>query len=230
MRSVTSKRIKTLAACCMLAILLASLEGCYFFRKRDTGEEESTTVATGQPLGPKAGGINEAALAQLHAITTTHAPAGVRPDPDTVVRRLLLQFRAPGATVAREIGRVEQYRLLLGGASDDFVKKPSQTYDATSLLAMLKVSEEVCVGLVDPNAEQHPGWNSILPAGPDQTDSNLAFLVQRLLGIPSADVSADMVASLASILDAAQVDGAYTYTSYVPVCATLLVDAQALLL
>lgn len=230
MRVAVSIRIKTLAAFVTLAPLLLSLEGCYFFRKKGTGEDDTTATVAGQSLGPKAGGVNEAALAQLHAIATSHAPAGVRPDPDTVVRRLLLQFRTPGATVAREIGRVEQYRMLLGGASEDFVKKPSETYDATSLLAMLKVSEEVCIGLINPNVEQHPGWTSILPAAPDQVDANLSFLSQRLLGIPSGEVSSTMLTSLASILETAQVDGTYQHSSYVPVCATLLVDAQALLL
>lgn len=226
----TSKRIRGLAASCALLANLLYLEGCYFFRKKDTGEQNGATSISGQSLGPKAGGINEAALAQVHAISTSHAPAAVRPDPDTVVRRLLLQFREPGATVAREIGRVEQYRLLLGGASEDFVKKPSETYDATSLLAMLKVAEEVCIGLVNPNEEQHPGWSSILPQSPDQVETNLAFLAQRLLGVPSDELTSDLLASLTSILDAAQVDDAYAYSSYVPVCATLLVDAQALLL
>ncbi len=219
---------------CILVIgwLSVAESGCYFFRKRKTGSHANNSdipSILSKPLGSRAGGVNEQALAALHAIDTTHAPASVRPDPDVFVRRLLLQYRPSGATLAREIGRVEQYRLLLGGASEDFVTKPSLTYDATSLLANLKVAEELCQGLVAPDAIKHPGWDSILPKSVADSDGNIRFLAQRLIGIPSSEIADATVVKLRGILDTAKVGGSYTAASYVPVCTTLVVDAQALL-
>ncbi|MCX6128445.1 MAG: hypothetical protein NTX25_05190, partial [Proteobacteria bacterium] len=172
----------------VLAIfILQTIAGCYVFRKKsvkDSSRQGSATALLGSSLGEKAGEINTEALQSVYAVTTSHAPAGVRPDPDTFVRELLLQYREQGAVVAREIGRVEQYRMLLGGANNNFSIVPQESYDATSLLAELKVSEEVCRGLVDPDKNLQSGWESILPADPSDTSSNIHFLAQRLTGIP----------------------------------------------
>lgn len=217
----------------ILALASQTLPGCYVFKKKSAKEgtrQASTAEVLGAPLGDKAGELNEAALAEVHAVTTTHAPAGVRPDPDTFVRQLLLQYREQGAVVAREIGRVEQYRMLLGGASNNFAIVPQETYDATSLLAELKVAEEVCGSLVDPDERQHAGWESILPADPADTTTNIRFLAQRLIGLPSSNISADAMTQLNAILQTALVNGRVTNASYIPVCATLLIDAEALLL
>lgn len=217
----------------VLALVSASLVGCYVFRKKSVGggaKQANTAEVLGASLGEKAGGVNEAALAEVHAVTTTHAPAGIRPDPDTFVRQLLLQYREQGSVVAREIGRVEEYRMLLGGASNNFAIVPQETYDATSLLAKLKVAEEVCEGLVDPDSQQHEGWDSILPADPSDTTTNITFLAQRLIGLPSSNLSADALTQLTAILQTALENGSVTHASYIPVCATLLIDAEALLL
>jgi hypothetical protein len=219
----------------ILVLALASpiLPGCYVFRKKSVNEgarQASTAEVLGASLGDKAGELNEAALAEVHAVTTTHAPAGVRPDPDTFVRQLLLQYREQGAVVAREIGRVEQYRMLLGGASNNFAIVPQETYDATSLLAELKVAEEVCSSLVDPDEREHAGWDSILPADPADTNTNIRFLAQRLIGLPSSNITDDALTQLNAILQTALVNGSVTNASYIPVCATLLIDAEALLL
>lgn len=215
------------------SILLSTLalEGCYFFRKRKPGQAgPATSGVIGAPIGQKAGGVDSTLLASVHAITTDQPPAAVRPDPDVMVRRLLLQYREEGSVVAREIGRVEQYRLLLGGASEDFATKPQESYDATSLLAKLKVAEEVCRGLVAPNSTEHPGWETILPASVDDTSSNIVFLVQRIIGIPTSQISDETVSDLGQILDTARENGRYTENSYIPVCAALVIDANALLL
>ncbi|HYX39905.1 MAG TPA: hypothetical protein VE954_42965 [Oligoflexus sp.] len=217
----------------ILALALPSLSGCYFFKKNsvsDGTKQASSAEVLGASLGEKAGELNETALAEVHAISTTHAPAGVRPDPDTFVRQLLLQYREQGAVVAREIGRVEEYRMLLGGASNNFAIVPQETYDATSLLAELKVAEEVCKGLVDPDERQHAGWDSILPGDPSDTNTNIRFLAQRLIGLPSTNITEDALTQLNAILQTALVDGRVTHASYIPVCATLLIDAEALLL
>lgn len=215
-------------------LLLASLllqTGCYFFNKRKfaSGDDETPAVFT-RPLGPKAGGIDQEALEDVYQITTTHAPASVRPDPDTFVRQTILQFRSQGTTVAREVGRVEQYRLLLGGASEDFVTNPQKSYDATSLLAEIKVSQEVCEGLVNPNANDHPGWSTILQEEANNSQNNIRFLIQRLMGIPSSHITDEMTTSLSDILEGARVNGRIEYSSYVPVCTAILLDAQSLLL
>lgn len=227
------KKVITYLWALIIVWLSVAESGCYFFRKKKTGSRETNAdipSILSQPLGAKAGGSNEQALAALHAIETTHAPASIRPDPDVFVRRLLLQYRPTGATLAREIGRVEQFRLLLGGASEDFVTEPSLNYDATSLLAKLKVAEELCQGLVAPDVIKHPGWNTILPANPTDADANIRFLTQRLLGIPSTEINDSVTTSLRGILDMAKVNNSYTTASYIPVCTTLIVDAQALLL
>ena len=94
-----------------------------------SGDSSSSSSATfsgtvaGQPLGSRAGGVNSAALALVHAEETEYAPAAIRPDPDTYIRQLLRQYRAPGATIARQIGNIASYRLLLGGATEDFNKQ-----------------------------------------------------------------------------------------------------------
>lgn len=210
--------------------LLISLGGCYFFRKQgvDTEVEEEASGIVGESIGTPAGTANFDTLTEIYGITTTHPPAAIRPDPDIFVRQLLLQYRAQGATVARQIGSVEQYRLLLGGASQDFSVEPQQAYDATSLLANLKVAEEICRGLVDPNSNDHPGWSTILPYPATDSTNNLRFLAQRILGVRSADISAETMTSLQDILSSA--GGSLSNGSYVLVCAALVVDARALLL
>jgi|GEM_PF-5718242 hypothetical protein len=209
------------------------LSSCYVFRKKSTGEGGKAGIVApvlGVSLGEKAGELNEAALNAVHAVGTAFPPAGVRPDPDTVVRQLLLQYREPGSTVAREIGRVEEYRMLLGGANAMFTISPQETYDATSLLAELKVAKEICGSLVAPQRDQHPGWQTILPAAASDTDSNIRFLAQRLIGLPSTSIDENAISSLKAIHAAAASDGAVGYEAYVPVCATLILDAEALLL
>lgn len=214
----------------LISILSSLFSGCYFFRKRDTGSTSAAVTTDSGVLGGRAGGLNRALLDGVHGIATDLAPAAIRPDPDLFVRRLLLQYREEGATVARQIGQVEQYRLLLGGASDDFITVPQRTYDATSLLAKLKVGELVCAGLVAPNEIQHTGWSSILVASPDDRNSNLRFLIQRILGIPSAQITTEKIDSLSAILDSEiSISGSISAASYIPVCATLIVDVYSLL-
>ena len=224
------KLLKKITIFSLYGTLIAALSSCYFFRKRTPGTTASTSGVVGESLGAKAGNADELALAALRDITTTHPPASLRPDPDVVVRNLLLEYRDQGSTVAREIGRVEQFRLLLGGASQDFTIVPQQTYDATSLLAKLKVAEEVCEGLVAPDEWNHPGWDSILPNDPTDSYGNILYLAQRLQGKPYSDISTDTIDSLEQILDTALVDGSLENASYIPVCATLIIDANFLLL
>jgi len=217
----------------ILLVLCLCLSSCYFFRKRDVGSDEgvNTSGTLGQPIGARAGGLDEAALALVHGVHTEHAPASIRPDPDTYIRNLLLQYRQEGVTVAREIGRVEAYRALLGGASEDFATMPQLSYDATSVLASYKVAEEVCRGLVAPDLEQHPGWDSILPAAPGEAMINIEFLAQRFIGLPSERIPSLVIDHLLEIYDlAAEETGYGSFESYIPVCAALALDAEAMLL
>jgi hypothetical protein len=212
-------------------LILNQLGGCYFFRKKSTGKQAQSVAAgavIGQSIGNRAGGANEQALQEVYGVSSDVPPAAIRPDPDTVVRNLLLQYREQGATVAREIGRVEQYRLLLGGATEDFSKPPQDSYDATSLLAIYQVAEEVCVGLVAPDS-RHPGWQTILPHAVSDVRANIGFLTQRITGQPTEMISDETLNGLEEILEA-QSDGAVELADYVPVCAALVVDAEALLL
>lgn len=222
-----------------------TLEGCYivnFFKKdnKSSGGEEGAVFngqVIGQPIGAKAGDVDLAALAAVHAVGTEHAPAAIRPDPDLYVRRLLRQYRNEGVTIARQIGQVEQFRLLLGGATEDFSKPPQEAYDATSLLAVFKVAEDVCRGLVSPNASEHEGWVTILPYGAAQESENITWLAQRFLGKPTAKIDSETIAGLLAIMraeeataNAADWGRGNDYAKYVPVCATLALDAEALYL
>jgi hypothetical protein len=179
--------------------------------------------------GGRAGGLDKELLAAVHEKTTTKAPAFIRPDPDTYIRTLLRQYRDEGPVIAQEIGRVEDYRPLLGGANEDFSKAPQLTYDATSLLAVQKVAEEVCTALVAPNAN-HKGWNTILPEPATNVDANLKFLAQRFIGLPSSRIADSTITALREILELSKVNGTVTLASYVSVCVALSVDAEALLL
>src|SRR5690606_6777112 len=75
----------------VIVTLCVSLSGCYFFRKKDTGAGpgDNQNPVLGNPLGPKAGGPDYARLEEIYALTTEHAPAAIRPDPDTYIRNLL---------------------------------------------------------------------------------------------------------------------------------------------
>jgi len=226
----------------VILLLTQIMSGCYFFNffdKKHSSSQDETDVYTGtvigQSLGEKAGGPDEAALASIRAIATEHAPAAIRPDPDLFVRRLLLQYRSEGATVARQIGTVERFRMLLGGATEDFAQMPQETYDATSLLAVFKVAEEVCRGLVAPNSSEHEGWSTILPYGADQETENITWLAQRITGTPSWDISAEAIEQLQAIMEAEEPHIAENwwargnpYVKYIPACATLALDAESM--
>lgn len=179
--------------------------------------------------GGKAGALDAALLESVHSQTSQRAPAAIRPDPDTYIRALLRQYREEGPLIAREIGRVEDFRPLLGGANEDFSKSPQETYDATSLLAVQKVSDEVCRSLIAPDGD-HPGWRTILPAPVGDVSANIRFLAQRFIGLPSSQISSESLNALEVILNDARVNGQVTLESYVPVCVALSIDAEALLL
>ena len=215
------------------ALGLLSLFSCSLFesKKSNAGKKAGAgSGVLGASLGDSAYGEDSALLEGVYAVNTPHAPAAVRPDPDLMVRNLLLQYREPGSTVAREIGRVEAFRMLLGGANVTFTVTPQESYDSTSILAGLKVAGEICRSLVDPSADEHPGWATILPTAPSNIDANLAFLAQRLLGVPSSRIDATAIASLKTIVQSATDEGVITAESYIPACTSLILDAEGLLL
>ena len=207
--------------------LALSLGAC---RRSLSSNKSGSNGTLKPPPGGKAGEIDPAALGLVYDVTTKTPPAAIRPDPDLYVRRLLRQYRPENSVIARQIGKVEQFRLLLGGATEDFRTEPQETYDATSLLAMQKVAEEICTGLVAPTGYEHPGWNTILPHPTDQVNENLKFLAQRFLGLPTERISNEVLAALALLVDDAKENNQYTYDSYIPACVALSTDAEALLL
>jgi hypothetical protein len=181
-------------------------------------------------LGARAGDAIEAQLDEIYKITSPIPPAFVRPDPDLFARRMIRQFRNEDMTVAKEIGRVEDYRLLLGGASQDFRTIPQETYDATSLLATQKVAENVCQGLINPSVDAQPGWKTVLPFDPTSIDENLKFLAQRILGLPTSKIPAETLVQLKAVVESEKQGGRVTPASYVTACTFLAMDAEALLL
>lgn len=221
-----------LRAAFLVSSLLA-LASCSIFNKDSTksgSKQGAGSGVLGSSLGEYANGMDAAQLNELYAVTSLHAPAPVRPDPDLIVRNLLLQYRETGSTVAREIGRVEEYRMLLGGANVIFTVVPQESYDSTSLLAEMKVAGEICRSLVDPSQRDHPGWRTILPHPMTDIDFNLTFLAQRFLGVPISRIDAGTLENLKVIVNASLDQGQITAKSYVPACTTLILDAEALLL
>ena len=226
-----------------LLLALAST-GCYFinFFREDADSGSGHTAATLSPpdviggsLPTKAADFNRALLDSVHTTVSAYPPAAVRPDADVYARHLLLQYREKGDTVARVVGETEGYRLLLGGASQDFQKAPQTEYDATSLLANLTVAEEICQALVAPRAWEHPGWVSILPHAATEVQANIRFLAQRFLGMHSNDIPTAKQDQLKSLMDthkqAGPTAGAdYQEVDYVPVCVALALDVESLLL
>jgi hypothetical protein len=226
------KHARFLAILCLCVLL----QGCYFFdffRKERSSDQDSSGGALevlGDDLGEKAGGRDESALATVYAVQAVNAPASVRPDPDLFVRRLLRQFRAEGTTLARVIGDIENYRELLGGASLDFSTAPANGYDATSVLASMKVAEEVCEALVNPNSWAHPGWSTILPHPASSKRANLTYLYQRISGVTSQSISSALLDRLEAIVNGAASSATVANEHYVAPCAAIVVDAQAMLL
>ncbi len=222
--------IKTLKIMMVCSFMLTS---CYFFKKRayDGGDQGGSISGgvIGDDLGAKAGGPDEAELQNLYSLTSSHMPANVRPDPDLFFRRLLLQFREEGSHVAREIGKIENYRPLLGGASDDFAVVPQESYDATSLLAMQKVAETTCKALVAPDIREHPTWRTILPNPVSNVTENLRFMLQRFTGRPNSSITDAQVNELDVIFDT-NVTQPLTYDAYVQPCVAIIIDLESLLL
>lgn len=213
----------------VLTIFLMMLSpSCYFLGERKFPQKEaaSSEGVLGLPLGEKAGGPDEAALAELYKNKSDVPPAAIRPDPDLFARQRLREFREEGKTVAKLIGDIEPYRPLLGGASDDFRTVPAENYDATSLLAMQKVAEEICRALVAPKGRQHPGWETILTAPAENHRENIKSLAQRITGLPSSQISDTTLDALEDLLEQ---DGESGYEAYVSPCIALMVDASSLL-
>lgn len=209
-------------------LLLGAVSSCYFLGDRKFPQKEAASGdgVLGLPLGEKAGGPDETALQELYKTTSSIPPAALRPDPDLFARQRLREFHEEGKTVAKLIGEIEPYRPLLGGASDDFRTVPADNYDATSLLAVHKVAEEVCRALVAPNVQDHPGWVTILTAPATSIRENLAVLAQKITGLPTARISAASLTSLEDLVSADKEDG---YEAYVTPCIALMVDASSLL-
>ena len=214
------------------------ISGCFFvdyFRER-RGDGESASVddddldVLGESLGSKAGARNQGALDSVWATASTHAPAAVRPDPDLMARRILRQFKPDGTTLARVTGDVENYRLLLGGAPADFITFPADGYDATSVLANLKVAEELCTALVAPYSWRHSGWTTILPYALASKRENITWLLQRMTGLASSSISTTAVDSLVTILNNSDTDGVLATDDYVAPCMAVMIDAQSMFL
>lgn len=207
--------------------LLLFLSACRF--KKSVSESSEDASLTPLPF-VKAGEQNETSLSLVHGETLQTPPAAVRPDPDLYARRLLKQFRSDGNTLARQLGQLEQYRLMLGGASEDFRTVPQDTYDSTSLLTLQKVAREICISLIDPSSSQHPGWNSVLPHPLSDVENNMKFLMQKMLGLPESELSAVALGEVVEIVRAFPENGSVTRSSYVYGCTALALDAEALLL
>lgn len=199
-------------------------------RKKTSLLEETGGSGTDTIPFEKAGDADTTALSLVHTKSFASAPAPVRPDPDLYARRLLRQFRTDGNTLARQLGLVEQYRLMLGGATDDFRTVPQDSYDATSLLTLQKVAQEICIALVSPNPSVHAGWQSVLPEAPENVTANVRWLMRKMHAVPDASLSSSAVTELVEMVQADAVKGVIVASSYVTACTAMALDAEALLL
>lgn len=223
----------------MLMILGIILQSCYFVdyfnpnaqeeAQNENARKQAPSVI-GNSLGNRAGNAIQSALDAVYQITSKHPPASLRPDPDMYPRRLLLRFRTEGVDVARELGLLEDYRSLLGGASIDFQTPPQTEYDATSYLASLNLAQRICTSLINPNTSNYPTWQSILPHPPEEKDLNIKYLAGKLLGIPGEKVPQEKIDQLKNLLERDEDTNTLVRSSYIPVCTALTLDAEGLLL
>ncbi len=211
----------------LLVSVALLLSGCRF---RSTLVETESSAVVGDIPFAKAGTANSTALANVHSSGFASAPAAIRPDPDLFARRLLKTFRYDGNTLARQLGRVERFRLMLGGATDDFRTVPQDTYDATSLLTLQKVAEEICIALVAPTSAEHPGWQTVLTAAPENVETNVRALMKKMLGLTESSLSSSALVELAEMVRADAVNGVIAHASYVTACTAMAMDAEALFL
>lgn len=221
---------KALISICAFAVgMMIFPSAC---RKKSGLVEESGGSGGGSDSIPfeKAGEADTSALAQVHAEAFASAPAPIRPDPDLYARRLLRQFRSDGNTLARQLGLVEQYRLMLGGATDDFRTVPQDSYDATSLLTLQAVAQEICIALVAPDPSVHFGWQSVLPEVPENVTANVRWLMRKMHAVPDASLSGSAVGELVEMVQADAVKGVIVAASYITACTAMAMDAEALLL
>ncbi len=223
----------------ILLILSSLLHGCYFyefFAKKpddDASFTDDVQDVLGISLGPKAGSLklDQDALNQVYNVTTSIPPAAIRPDPDLFPRLMLRQFRTEGTTLARSIGRIEKLKQLHGGATTDFATAPSETYDATSVLAQFKIAEQLCQALVSPLPWQEIGWSTILPNPAGQVRENLRYLAQRFTGLPLSQISDTQLIALEQIYQSnSQTINIQTgFENYIAPCTALAVDAHSML-
>ena len=216
----------------MFTICISLLNSCYFFRedKVDSGEDKTSPSGVIGGTITSAGGADTAELTALYAISPAgRSASSVRPDPDTYIVDLLAQYRERDLSFARVAGRLDEYRSLLGGANEDFTVVPTETYDATSLLAHMNVAEEVCIGLVYPNEWYHGDWQTILPNPVTSTEANIVYLLKALTGVTEAQISNDDLTILDELLSLAQNGQAISEEHYVPVCTAILLDSNYLL-
>lgn len=216
-----------------LRMILYSINICVFLLgcRFKTAFQETTEDSTiGAIPFSKASGENASGLAKVHAESFASAPAAVRPDPDLYARRLLKQFKSDGNTLARQLGLVEQYRLMLGGATDDFRTVPQESYDATSLLTLQTVAEEICTALVTPNSWSQPGWQTVLTEPPANVEANIRALMSKMLGLPNGGLSSTAVSELVEMVQLEAKNGVIENKNYVTACTAMAMDAEALLL
>ena len=117
---------------------------------------------------------------------------------------------------------MESYRLLRR-RSQDFTITPQETYDATSLLANLKVAEEVCLGLVARiGGNIRAGLN--LPSAPSKLSRPFLQRIKAFLPALSIQKQTSLESLLQTALDE---EGNVTY-DYIPVCAALVLDADSM--
>lgn len=220
--------VSQLALLPLSAMLLLGLTASCRLKNSVTESTEKSILA---PIPfSQAGSLDEVGLARVHAEAMASSPAAIRPDPDLYARRLLKQFRPDGNTLARQLGVVEQYRLMLGGASDDFRTVPQESYDSTSLLTLQKVAQEICLSLVNPDPSNHPGWQSVLPEPVTLVEANVRWLMAKMHGVPSTSLDASAVSELVAMVTADATTRGIQKESYVNACTAMAMDAEALLL
>ncbi len=181
-------------------------------QKTTTSQEKTTDV-----LGDKALGAQDFYLQQIRNTPAALAPALIRPDPDLVMKNLLKSMTPSNLKLAKQLGIVEKYRLLLGGAPEDLSTLPQSNYDSTSLITIQALSSIVCTYILNNNSFT---WSA------KDSNTGVSYLAQRITGLSSnSDEFQQNLSAWKGLVTTTK-----SYSDYSSLCTTLMMDPYTLYL
>jgi hypothetical protein len=181
--------------------------------KTVTSQQKSKDV-----LGDKALGAQDFYLQQIRSTSASLAPALIRPDPDLVMKNLLKSMTPNNLKLSKQLGVVEKYRLLLGGAPEDLSTSPQFNYDSTSLITIQSLSSTVCSYILS---------NSSFTWSAKDSQIGVSYLAQRITGLSSnSGEFQENISSWQALVPTTP----NSYSEYSNLCMTLMMDPYTLYL